>query len=173
MYHLLHLLILSNLPRRVWDGGLRHDEHAGLDLKDVAVPQLAFLRVQRLVQSRRDHVLDADDARVALGAVVEDALAHLVVEVAAVMVGLDETAWIGCVGMVGIEMGTYIAERSKFLHNTVSYLENRLSTFPCGGSIPTCVAAAPVRRVWFFAERGSPAVWSFRDTEAMFGRFAD
>lgn len=77
--HVLHLGGLGLLPRGLGhEGGrLGHDEHARLDLEDVAVPELALLGVERGVQFWRDHVLDADEPGAWVGAVVEYALTDI------------------------------------------------------------------------------------------------
>ena len=75
---LLDLFQLGLLPDGPGDGvGSRHDEHAGLDLQHVAVPQFLLVGRQRLPQSGRDQVLDPDEARVGAVAVVDDALADI------------------------------------------------------------------------------------------------
>lgn len=110
--HLLHLSSLGLVPKRLGNerGGLRHDKHARLNLEDMAVPQTALLLVQGLVQVRLDHVLDADQAGAWGGAVVEKALAHILGQVAAVVVSLDDAAWVGRVDVEGVEVGADILE---------------------------------------------------------------
>ncbi len=52
----------------------------------VAVPELLLLRGQRVEDAAGDDVLDADQARVRGVAVIDDALAHLLAAVRAVVV---------------------------------------------------------------------------------------
>lgn len=58
------------------------------DLIGVRVPQLLLLLRQALKEAARDDVLDPDQARVAFGGVIDDALPHLIVGAAAVVVRL-------------------------------------------------------------------------------------
>jgi hypothetical protein len=57
MYHLLHLLVLGEFPDSFRNGcRLRHDQHTGLDLEDMRVPELLLFLVERVIESWRDHV---------------------------------------------------------------------------------------------------------------------
>lgn len=93
----------------------RHDEHAALDLEDMAVPALALFRLECGVQVGRDHVFDADEAGVGERRVVEDALAHVGGEVGAVVVCFDVAAGVGGVGVEGVEVGADVFEGCEVL----------------------------------------------------------
>lgn len=55
----------------------------------VGMPELSFFLRQRLEQAARDDVLDADEARIVVCAVVDDALPHLLIQVRAIVVRLN------------------------------------------------------------------------------------
>jgi hypothetical protein len=81
MNNLLHLLVLGHFPDSIrYTSRSRHDEHSALDFEDVGVPELALLRIQFVVDLGRYHVLNANQAGVGTWAVVENALADVVVD---------------------------------------------------------------------------------------------
>jgi hypothetical protein len=63
---LFHLSVLSGFPccRRHGRLGVWHDEHPGLDLINVGVPEATLRRVEGLVQRGCDHVFDADETSI-------------------------------------------------------------------------------------------------------------
>lgn len=79
MYDLLHLGRLGRLPGLLQSGarGSRHDEHAGLDLEDMRVPELSLRRREGFIQLGCYHVFDAYELGVWAGPVVQDALPYV------------------------------------------------------------------------------------------------
>ena len=120
--HLLHLGRLGLLPQSLGDERRRlgHDQHARLDLEDVAVPQAALVLGQGLVEVGLDHVLDADQTGAGRGAVVQQALADVLGEVAAVVVGLDNAGRVRGVDVEGVEVGADVLEGGEVLGQSVS-----------------------------------------------------
>jgi hypothetical protein len=122
--HLLHLSGLGLVPQRLRNerGGLGHNEHARLDLEDMTVPETALLLVQGLVQVRLDHVFDANQAGPRGGTIVEQTLAHILGQVAAVVVSLDDAVWVGRIDVEGVEVGADVLEGREVLGKSVSFL---------------------------------------------------
>lgn len=80
-----HLLEVAALDDAGHDA---HEEHAAPDLELVGVPQRLLLVGQREEQLLDDDVLEADEARVGVGPVEDEALPHVLVEVCAEVVRL-------------------------------------------------------------------------------------
>lgn len=79
LHDLRHLHVLGHLPRRAGHAAVRHDEHPGLNLVGVRVPEPALRAGERLVERGRYHVFDADEACGGGVGVVEQALADVIV----------------------------------------------------------------------------------------------
>lgn len=79
---LLEVLALDG----AWDTG--HEEEPTLDLELVRVPQWLLLVGQSEEVTLRDDVLDPDEPGLGIGAVVDQALPHVLVQAPAEMVGL-------------------------------------------------------------------------------------
>ena len=107
LYYGFHLLLLCGLPRCFrYSRGRGQEEHTALHLIDMRMPELALLGIEFLVQVWLDQVLDSDQSSVGLVAVVDNALPDIFVQVGAVVVRFDWLAWVGGVGVEGVEMGT-------------------------------------------------------------------
>lgn len=81
--HVVHLGRLGRVPRDVGHHcGRGHDEHAALDFEFVRVPEVFFFFGERAEEARGDHVFEADEARVGVGGVVEEALSDVFIYIA-------------------------------------------------------------------------------------------
>jgi hypothetical protein len=79
---------LLQVPALHGAGHARHEQHPALHLELVRVPQRLLLVGQRQEHALGDDVLDADEARAGAGAVEDEALADVLVEVRAEVVRL-------------------------------------------------------------------------------------
>lgn len=123
---ILHLRSLGFLPcsLRHQSRRLRHDEHARLDFKNVAVPQLALVRIERLIQLWCNHVLDANEASAWVRTVIEDTLTDILGQMATVMICLHNAFWIVSVDVEGVQMCANRFDWSEVLGQTSTSLED-------------------------------------------------
>lgn len=72
----------------------------------MGVPELSLFGVQTFVEMGLDHVLDSYQAGIRLVAVVDDALADILIDVGTVVVGGHSGgAWVGGWSVEGMEVG--------------------------------------------------------------------
>lgn len=86
----------------------------------MAVPQLALLGLEGRIKFWRDHVLDADEARARVGTVIKDALAHVLGQMAAVVVGFDVAGRVVSVDVEGVEVGANGFDGGEVLGTCIS-----------------------------------------------------
>lgn len=81
-----------------------HEQNPTLDLILVRVPELLLIIGESQEESLRDEVLEANELSIGLGAVVDEALTHLLILVRAVMVSFDLTCHVVRVEVEGAEV---------------------------------------------------------------------
>ena len=131
----------------------------------MTVPQPLLRLVQPLKQRRRNHVLDANEPRIRLRAVVQYALAHVIGQMGAEMRGLNRDRARRVVRRVeGVEVCVDFGERGEGLRPVVSAAGECIALDVCYwlwvelrlGEGLTCRMLAPPSRTRLSVETGGP-----------------
>lgn len=102
-------------------------EQARLDLEDVRMPQLALLRVQGFVKTASDQVLNADQARILVFAVVDDTLAHVFVQYRAIVMRFHRFSRVIERRMGGMQVGANVFDGVEVLEHRGTGMKDVLS----------------------------------------------